>query len=274
MRTLIATLTLTLLAGPLAAQGWIEPLPNVLGSGVTKVRTAVRVTVTGRIAQVEVEEWFRNDGRMLGEGDYVYPLPGEAVFSNFSLFQGDQELRGETMNADDARAIYEEIVRKKRDPALIELVGHGMIRARVFPISPGDTRKITLRYTQVMNRAGDALQFRYAAGSRRSERPVPLQDGVPVRRTTDSAPLSFLLTAEDGNVPAPRGTWKVTIRSTRSSGRGETKRTASSPMPRSSHAMSPSWWMCPDRCPVKSWSKARRPYGNSSVRSTNGIVSD
>ncbi len=198
MRTLIATLTLTLLAGPLAAQGWIEPLPNVLGSGVSKVRTAVHVTVTGRIAQVEVKEWFRNDGGILGEGDYVYPLPGEAVFSNFSLFQGDQELRGETMNADDARAIYEEIVRKKRDPALIELVGHGMIRARVFPIEPGDTRKITLRYTQVMNRAGDALQFRYAAGSRRSATLVPLRDGVPVRRTTDSAPLSFLLTAEDG----------------------------------------------------------------------------
>ncbi|MCH6546835.1 MAG: VWA domain-containing protein [Gemmatimonadetes bacterium] len=199
MRTLIATLTLTLLAGPLAAQGWIEPLPNVLGGGVSRVRTAVHVTVTGRIALVEVEEWFRNDGGILGEGDYVYPLPGEAVFSNFSLFQGDQELRGETMNADEARAIYEEIVRKKRDPALIELVGHGMIRARVFPINPGDTRKITLRYTQVMNRAGDALQFRYTAGSRRSERPVPLQDGVPVRRTADSAPLSFLLTAEDGD---------------------------------------------------------------------------
>jgi len=164
MRTLIATLTLTLLAGPLAARGWIEPLPNVLGSGVSKVRTTVHVTVTGRIAQVEVEEWFRNDGGILGEGDYVYPLPGDAVFSNFSLFQGDQELRGETMNADDARAIYEEIVRKKRNP---KLVGHGMIRARVFPIEPGDTRKITLRYTQVMNRAGDALQFRYVAGSRR-----------------------------------------------------------------------------------------------------------
>lgn len=28
---------------------------------------------------------------------------------------------------------------------------------------------------------------------------MPLPDGVPVRRTTDSAPLSFLLTAENGD---------------------------------------------------------------------------
>jgi Ca-activated chloride channel family protein len=149
---------------------------------------------------VEVEEWFRNDGAILGEGDYLYPLPGEAVFSNFSLFQGDQELRGETMDANQARAIYEEIVRKKRDPALIELVGHGMIRARVFPINPGDTRKITLRYTQVMSRAGDALQFRYAAGSQHGGRPLPVRDGSPVRRPHgDAVPLSFVLTAEDGD---------------------------------------------------------------------------
>ena len=119
-----------------------------MGSGVTKVRTHVSVNVTGRVATVVVEEWFRNDGPMLGEGDYLYPLPGEAVFSNFSLFQGDEELRGETMDASRARAIYEEIVRSRRDPALIELAGHGLIRARIFPINQGETRRITLRYTQ------------------------------------------------------------------------------------------------------------------------------
>ncbi len=201
MRTISAAVTLILLAGsgPLAAQGWIEPAPHILGGGVSKIRTAVHVSVTGRIALVEVEEWFRNDGRILGEGDYLYPLPGEAVFSNFSLFQGDQELRGETMDANQARAIYEEIVRKKRDPALIELVGHGLIRARVFPINPGETRKITLRYTQVMNRAGDALQFRYAAGSQRPVTSLPLRDGAPIRRNqSGTVPFSFVLTAEDG----------------------------------------------------------------------------
>jgi hypothetical protein len=55
----------------------------------------------------------REPGPRGGEGVYLYPLPGEAVFSNFSLYQGDQELRGETMDADQARAIYEEIVRSR-----------------------------------------------------------------------------------------------------------------------------------------------------------------
>jgi Ca-activated chloride channel family protein len=198
MKTFTAALVASLLASPLLAQGWIEPVPGTDPAfGVIKVRTAVSVRVTGRIALVEVEEWFRNDGGGLGEGDYLYPLPGEAVFSNFSLFQGDLELRGETMNATEARAIYEEIVRRKRDPALIELAGHGLVRARVFPINAGETRKITLRYTQIMERAGDALQFRYAAGGRFGRRVSGEHTAVTQPRPED-APLTFTLVADSG----------------------------------------------------------------------------
>jgi Ca-activated chloride channel homolog len=149
----------------LSGQGWIEPVRPVPGWGVEKLRSAVSVAVKDRVAEVTVEEWFQNRGPMLGEGVYHYPLPGEAAFSSFSLWQGDAELRGETMDATQARSIYEEIVRRKRDPALIELAGHGLIRARIFPINPGETRKITLRYTQILDREGDAWRFRYVAGS-------------------------------------------------------------------------------------------------------------
>src|SRR5947207_6508790 len=111
----------------------------------------------------------------MDEGSYLYPLPGETVFSDFSLWQGDRELKGEPMDAAQARSIYEEIVRRKRDPALVELAGHGLLRARVFPIAPGETRKITLRYTQVLDRVGDALRFRYAAGRTAASRSFRLQ---------------------------------------------------------------------------------------------------
>src|SRR6266571_278103 len=159
---------LALLIMPLAraaSQGWIEPIRPLPRGAIEKVRSAVQVAVTGRVARVTVEEWFRNGGMLLDEASYLYPLPGEAVFSDFSLWQGDRELKGEPMDAAQARAIYEDIVRRKRDPALIELAGHGLLRARVFPIAPGETRKITLRYTQLLDRVGDAWRFRYGAGS-------------------------------------------------------------------------------------------------------------
>jgi Ca-activated chloride channel homolog len=201
------------LVTPVAGQGWIDVVGPPADRGIVKLRTEVTVRVADRVAEVEVEEWFENRGRGVGEGVYLYPLPGEAVFSNFSLYQGDQELGGEIMDADRARAIYEEIVRSRRDPALIELVGHGLVRARVFPFEAGETRRITLRYTQVLDRAGDALQFRYLVGRaartvdrdprpwpgpqpRPIPRPMPGADPGPGGRAVYPPTLTFTLIAD------------------------------------------------------------------------------
>ena len=106
MRWLLTLLSLVVPVSA-AAQGWIEPIPLPRPvpqvQRVERVRTSVTVRVTDRVARVEVEEWFRNAGGGVAEGDYIYPLAGEAVFSDFSLFQGEEELKGETMDAVRAR---------------------------------------------------------------------------------------------------------------------------------------------------------------------------
>jgi Ca-activated chloride channel family protein len=211
---LTAGAALVLLALPAwaSAQGWIEPPPNVREQGVFRLETDVRVNVAGQVAQVEVTEWFENRSRGVAEGMYLYPLPGEAVFSGFSLWQGEEELRGEILDAREARTIYEGIVRRRADPALIELAGSGLLRARVFPIEPGQRRKVTLRYTQVLARSGDALQFRYAAGTGGASNifpvPTPLPmpaPRVPARPTGEDGParedgaLRLELVAQNGD---------------------------------------------------------------------------
>jgi Ca-activated chloride channel family protein len=190
MAMAVATLTPT----DIVAQGWIEPPLDVRGVDVVKTRSEVRARIDGRVALIEVTEWFRNTGGRVAQGHYLYPLPGEAVFQGFSLFQGDAELRGEIMDAERARQIYEEIVRRRADPALIELAGQGLLRARVFPIEPGQERKVTLRYTQVLRRAGDALQLVYAGAVRGDSRGSGARpDGAPDPET------HFEVIVEDGD---------------------------------------------------------------------------
>ena len=172
-------------ASPAGAQGWVEvasrpvstrPVP--IGGPVIRVQSDVRVTLDGRIARIEVEERFRNAGSTMAEGTYLYPLPGEAVFTGYSLWMGDQEMQGEMQTAEQARTVYEDIVRRQKDPALLTYAGHGLIRAQIFPIQPGQTRKIVLRYTQVLGREGDALRLRYAIGPRTASRGLGA-DGAP-----------------------------------------------------------------------------------------------
>lgn len=190
MRPLPLLLLATLAASPMAGQGWItmdrQPTPMRDSPAVVRVESNVRVTVTGRVAQFEVTERFRNTGRVVAEGTYHYPMPGEAVFSDFSLFQGEQELKGEMMSAEQARSIYEGIVRQLKDPALLTLVGHGLIRAQVFPVQPGETRTVVLRYSQLLASDGDALRIRYAAGAR---------GDAPVTMTVEAAREATYATA-------------------------------------------------------------------------------
>jgi Ca-activated chloride channel homolog len=170
MRVLVALLAaVCCTVAPAAAQGWIErpaPPPGIVRDwNVTRVSSSIRATIEGRVARIEVEEQFRNSGRQIAEGTYHYPLAGDAVFQSLSLWMGEQELRGEVMDAARARGIYEEIVRRRRDPALVTLAGHQLLRAQVFPIQPGETRRVVLRFTQVLDRDGDALRWRHARGA-------------------------------------------------------------------------------------------------------------
>lgn len=105
-RTITLLAGLALLPGAVQAQGWIEPPPHRPARGaVFRVSSTVRATVDGPVVRFEVEEQYRNTGGGLAEGTYLFPLPGEAVFTDFSLFQGTRKLRGEMLPADQARTI-------------------------------------------------------------------------------------------------------------------------------------------------------------------------
>src|SRR5207245_5517569 len=55
-----------------------------------------------------------------------------------------------------ARRIYEDIVRKLKDPALLEYAGRDVFKVRIFPIEPNSRKRITLSYTQLL-KADDGL---------------------------------------------------------------------------------------------------------------------
>ena len=126
-----------------------------------RITSDVRIALADRVLRYEVTEVFRNNSSRVAEADYVFPLPAGAAFEGLKLSINGELVDGETMSADRARGIYEEIVRKQRDPALVEWMGSGMLRARIFPIAPGEEKKLVVRFQSVAAREGDALRIDY-----------------------------------------------------------------------------------------------------------------
>ena len=121
----------------------------------------VDATIDGRVASVTVEQVFRNhSGRQL-EGTYLFPLPEGASVSQWSMTMFGKMVRGEIMEAKKARQIYQDIVSRRRDPGLLEYMGRGLFRARVFPIEPNKTTTIRLTFQQVLPEDAGTMEFRY-----------------------------------------------------------------------------------------------------------------
>ncbi|MEP7381010.1 MAG: VIT domain-containing protein [Gemmatimonadota bacterium] len=142
-----------------------RPVQVVCGPTLVRQSSDVKIALADRVLRYEVTEVFKNTGGRVAEADYIFPLPPGAAFEDLKLSINGELVSGETMTADKARGIYEEIVRRQRDPALVEWMGSGMLRARIFPIAPGEEKKVVVRYQSVAEREGDALRIDYRRGS-------------------------------------------------------------------------------------------------------------
>lgn len=179
MRSAITILFVLLLPSAVFGQGLILPRPcqpiacppnkpcppcRPWGPTVVRQSSDVIADLSDRVLHYQVTETFVNRGSGIGEADYIFPLPKGAAFQDLKLSINGELVSGETMSADKARGIYEQIVRQQRDPALVEWMGYGMLRARIFPIAPGEVKKVVIRFQMVAEREGDALRIDYAKG--------------------------------------------------------------------------------------------------------------
>lgn len=124
--------------------------PNAPPAIPTLKKHHIGVTIKGQLAVTQIEQVFANNtGRRL-EGIYLFPLPDQAAIDKFTLDINGKTTDAEILSADKARQIYTDIVSKTRDPALMEYVGRGVVRIRVFPIEPDKDTRITLRYSQTL----------------------------------------------------------------------------------------------------------------------------
>jgi Ca-activated chloride channel family protein len=121
----------------------------------------VTVTIENQVAVTRVDQLFRNDHDDTVEGTYLFPLPVEALVTDFAMWVDGQRLEAKILSAEEARQIYDDIVRQMRDPALLEYAGRGAVQASIFPIEAGASRRVELEYTQVLPADNGLIHYRY-----------------------------------------------------------------------------------------------------------------
>src|SRR2546421_11505910 len=124
------------------------PRPVQLPRALPVKSITIDTKISAQVATTHVEQVFRNDTDATLEGTYFFPIPEAASVAEFAIWNGDQRLVGEVRSRDEARRIYDEIVRRMRDPGLLEYAGPNLFQASIFPIPPHSDKKLELTYTR------------------------------------------------------------------------------------------------------------------------------
>lgn len=174
------------------ADGFIIPIPPPhikIAPDLAVKYHRVQVTIKDQVAYTAIDQVFLNDSPYELEGMYIFPLPEDAAISEFAMFVDGQRLSGKILDKEEARRTYESIVRRRRDPALLEYVGRNAFQASIYPIPAHGEKRVQLSYSQVLLADRGLVHYIYPLDTERfSSRPleevvitIDLQSRVPIK---------------------------------------------------------------------------------------------
>ena len=119
---------------------------------ITKIKDQIAITT--------LEKTFYNRSEQRIEGTYMFPIPTNAELSSIQMEVNGKMTKGEILDAKKAKEIYENIVRKSKDPALMEYSGQSMFQVRLFPVEPGKEKKIKIKYKELLSKDGQVISYK------------------------------------------------------------------------------------------------------------------
>ena len=145
--------------------GLPRPIPPITLPRTLPIKSIkIDTRIVSQVATTHLEQVFRNDTDATLEGTYLFPIPESASIVEFAIWDGDRRLVGEVRSREEARRIYDEIVRRQRDPGLLEYAGKDLFQASIFPIAPHSDKKLELTYSQVLRADSGTVSYRYPLG--------------------------------------------------------------------------------------------------------------
>jgi Ca-activated chloride channel family protein len=149
-------------------------------SGASQLLPLVNETITARIddghATVTYDHAFQNESKTQVEGTYRLAVGEGATATGFSYWNGEERIVGEIFERESAREVYEAMTGLRRDPGLLEQAGEGGFSFRVFPIAPGEKKRIQVTTARWLPVKDGAIEYRVRLAQPSSSISIQLRD--------------------------------------------------------------------------------------------------
>lgn len=125
----------------------------------------VDVQITGTIATTILDMTVYNPHNKILEGEFSFPVTDGQTVSRFALDINGKLREAVVVDKSKGRSTFEEVIRTKVDPALLEWTRDNSFRARIYPIPARGKRRVVIAYeqqlTSVTNGLGYTIPFAY-----------------------------------------------------------------------------------------------------------------
>ena len=132
---------------------------------LTLLQQDVEIVIVDEHATTRITQVLRNHtGRTL-EGTYIFPLPQGGAVSDFATWDDGVRIPGVILEREEARRIYNSIVRRRIDPGLVEEQEDNLFSVQVFPIPPHGTKRLELEFTQLLDVDSSGVRYLFPLAS-------------------------------------------------------------------------------------------------------------
>jgi Ca-activated chloride channel family protein len=134
-----------------------RPFAGAAGAQVSEV--SADIDIVEQVATTTLDITVTNPGGARVEAEMIVPVPDGAALRGFQFQGSAPEAKAELLARDEARRIYDSIVAKTRDPALLEFIGFNVIRSSVFPVEARGTQRVRIVYEHLLAADGDRIDY-------------------------------------------------------------------------------------------------------------------
>ena len=164
--------------------------------------TSASVNISGVVANVQVIQVYKNEGKKPIEAIYVFPASTRASVYGMKMTIGKREIEAKIKKRDEARREYEQAREEGKSASLLEQQRPNVFQMNVANILPGDAVKVELKYTELLVPTDRVYEFiyptvvgpRYSSQSAESAPPSERWVANPYLHAGDAPPCAFDIT--------------------------------------------------------------------------------
>ncbi len=132
--------------------------------------TSADVKITGPIANVKVQQVYVNTSQKIYDAIYIFPGSTRAAVYGLDMTIGKRVIHAQVKEREEARQEFEEARKEGKRATLLEQDRPNVFKMEVANICPGDTIKVDMFYTELLEYRDGEYEFAYptAVGPRYS----------------------------------------------------------------------------------------------------------